>query len=58
MLAIDGVGFLQLMVVQNIHRNMRFSPNKSYGKFKHSVQDGGIVIDRRIRSYFRSFCVL
>ena len=45
-LTIDGVtSFLQLKNVQNMPKNTRFSPSKSYGKFLHSVQDGGIVID-------------
>ena len=46
MLTVDGVMlFLQLLEVQNIHKNMSFSLNKSRGKFYKSVQDGGIVID-------------
>ena len=45
-LTIGGVTlFSQLMDVQNVHKNMRFSPNKRGGKFLCSVQDGGIVID-------------
>ena len=36
---------LQLMDVQSVRKNTRFSPNKSYRKFYHSVQDGRIVID-------------
>ena len=33
-LTIDGVtSFLQLLDVQNVRKNMRFSPNKSYRKF-------------------------
>ena len=34
MLTIDGgTLFLQLIDEQNVRKNMRFSPNKSYGKF-------------------------
>ena len=43
---IDGVtSFSQLLDVQNVRRNTRFSLNKSCGKFCQSVQDGGSVID-------------
>ena len=49
MFTTDGVMlFLQLMDVQNICLYMRFSPNKIYGKFRRSVQDGGIVIDSEV----------
>ena len=45
-LTIDGVTtFLQLLDIQNERKIMYFSLNKSCGKFWHSVQDGGIVID-------------
>ena len=45
-LTIDGVmSFLQLLDVQNIRKNTRFSLNKNCGKFCQSVQDGGLVID-------------
>ena len=45
-MTIDGVtSFLQLLHVQNVRKNTRFSLNKSCGKFCQSVQDGGIVID-------------
>ena len=45
-LKIDGVtSFLQLLDVQNVRKNTRFSLNKSCGKFLQSVQDGGIVIN-------------
>ena len=45
-LTIDGVtSFLQLTDVQNVRNNTRFRPNKSYGRCKHSVQNGGFVID-------------
>ena len=45
-LTIDGVTtFLQLLDVQNVRKHARFSLKKSCGKFLHSVQDGGIVID-------------
>ena len=37
--------FLQLMDVQKVRKTyVRFSPKKTYWKFSHSVQDGGIVI--------------
>ena len=36
---------LQLLDVENLRKNTRFSLNKSCGKFRQSVQDGGIVID-------------
>ena len=43
---IDGVmSVLQLLDVQMIRKNMRFSLNKSFRKFLQSVQDGRIVID-------------
>ena len=43
---LDGVrSFLQLLNAQNVPKNTRFSLNKSCGKFKQSVQDGGIVIE-------------
>ena len=43
--SIDGVmTFLQLLDVQNIPENRSLSLNKSCGKFRQSVQDGGIVI--------------
>ena len=42
----DGVtSFLQLLDAQNLCKKMRFSLNKSCGKFWQSVEDGGIVID-------------
>ena len=42
-LTIDALTtFLQLLDVPNIHKNARFSPNKSWGK---TVKDGGIFID-------------
>ena len=45
-LAINGVtSFLQLLDVHNVYKFMRFSPDKSCGKFLQSVQDGRIVID-------------
>ena len=48
-MTIDEVtSFLQLLDVQIVHKNTRFSPNKSDRKFKQSVQDGGIVIDSKI----------
>ena len=45
-LTIDGVTlFLQLLDLQNVHKNMCFSLNKSCGKFLQSIQDDGILID-------------
>ena len=45
-MTIDGVtSFLQLMDVQNVLKNKQLSPNKSYGEFYLSAQDGGIVIE-------------
>ena len=45
-LTIDGVtSILQLLDVQNILKILRFSLDKSCGKFWQSVQDGEIVID-------------
>ena len=45
-LTIDGAtSFLQLLDVRNVRKNTRFCTNKSYKKFKHSVQNGRIVID-------------
>ena len=42
----DGVIlFLQIFDVQNVHRNRRFSLNKSCGKFCQSVLEGRVVID-------------
>ena len=60
-LTIDVVtSFLQLMDVQNIRKNMCFSPNKSYKKY-HTVQDGKIVIDSEgfvhVLNRFVSMCV-
>ena len=45
-LTIDGVtSILQLLDVQIVRKNMRFSLNKGCGKFLQSVQDDGIAID-------------
>ena len=45
-LTLDGItSFLQLLDVQSVRKNARFSLKKSCGKFLQSVQDGGIVID-------------
>ena len=45
-LTIGGVTlYLHLLDAQNVRKNTRFSLNKSCGKFRQSVQDGGIVID-------------
>ena len=45
-LIIDGVtSFSKLLDIKNAGKNMRFSLNKSSGKFRQSDQDGGIVID-------------
>ena len=43
-LTIDGTtSFLQLMEVQNVRKNTRFSPNKNYGKFLHYVHNFKMV---------------
>ena len=59
-LTIDGVtSFSQLLDIENVGKNMRFSPNKSCGKFLQSDQDGGIVIDYEgFVRIFNLFCVL
>ena len=45
-ITLDGVtSFSQLLDVQNVRENTRFSLNKSCGKFWQSFQDSGIVID-------------
>ena len=45
-LTIDGVtSFLQLLDVQNAHKNTCFSLKKTCGKFLQFVQDGGILKD-------------
>ena len=45
MLTLYGVNsFLQLMDFQKVRKNKHLDPNKSYRKFKHSVQDGGFII--------------
>ena len=45
-LTIDGVtSILQLLDIQNVRQNTRYSLGKSCGKFLQSVQDGGIFID-------------
>ena len=50
---------LQLLDVQTVRKNMRFSLNKSCGKFWQSVQDGGIVIDYEGFVHISNlFCVL
>ena len=41
----DVTSFLQLMDIQNIRENTRFSSNK---KSKRSVQEGRIIIDSEI----------
>ena len=41
----SDASFLQLLDVQNVCKNMRFSLNKICRKFCQSVQDVGIVID-------------
>ena len=44
-LALDGVtSFLQLLVVQNVRKNMHFGPTKVAGN-PSTVQDGRIVIN-------------
>ena len=58
-LTIDGVTtFLQLLDVQNVRKNARFSLKKCCGKFLQSVHDGGIVIDYEGSFILFSFCVL
>ena len=58
-LTMDGVmSFSKLMDVQSVRKNSHYSQNMSYGKFEHSVQDGGIFMDSEGLSYFKSFCVL
>ena len=57
-LKMDGkTSFLQQLDVQNVHKNTRFSLNKSCGKFWKSVQDGRIVIDYEGFVLFFFFCV-
>ena len=58
-LTINGVtSFLQLMDVENVRFNTHFSPNKSYMKFKHSVKDGGNVINSEVFIHMLIFFVL
>ena len=57
-LTTDGAtSFLQLLDVQNVRKNTRFCPNKSYRKLKHSVQNrvGVIKIVIVINCYLITF---
>ena len=59
-MTIDGVtSFLQLLDIQNVHKNMCFSLGKSCGKFCQSAEDGEIVIDNDVPSFifFIFLCV-